>query len=73
MRLPILRAREVIKLLKKVGFYEDHQKGSHLTFRSEERKCSVVIPVHPGTLPKGTLRAIIRQAKMTVREFCSYL
>ncbi len=29
----------------------------------------VVVPNHPGLLPKGTLRAIVRESGMTVDEF----
>jgi len=31
-RLPILKARDVIRVLKQLGFYEVHRKGSHIFF-----------------------------------------
>jgi len=72
-KLPVLRSREVILALKRAGFYEDHWKGSHLTLRNDKKHSSAVVAVHPGTIPKGTLKSIIRQAEMTVEEFCSLL
>jgi len=71
-KLPVLRPREVISTLKRAGFYEDHRKGSHVAMRNDDKHCSAVVAVHPGTVPKGTLKSIIRQAKMTVEEFCSF-
>ncbi len=73
MRLPIVRPREAVSALKRAGFYEDHWKGSHLTLRNDEKHCSAVVAMHPGTIPKGTLKSIIRQADLTVEEFCSLL
>jgi predicted RNA binding protein YcfA (HicA-like mRNA interferase family) len=29
----------------------------------------LIVPIHPGDLPKGTLRGIIRDAGLTVEEF----
>lgn len=68
-KLRPMPAREVIRRLKKVGFIEDEQRGSHLRlFRPADRKL-IVVPIHPGDLPKGTLRGIIRDAGLTVEEF----
>ncbi len=73
MKPPVIRAQKVVQALKKAGFYKDHQRGSHLVLRHQEKNRSVVVPIHSGTVPRGTLRAIIHQAEMTVEEFCSYL
>ena len=32
-------------------------------------RITTIIPNHPGTLPRGTLRAIIRQSGLTIDEF----
>jgi len=68
--LPSLRAREVVGLLEKAGFEKWRQKGSHLTmFRLSDHR-ALTVPIHfSKTLPKGTLRAIIKQAGLTVEEF----
>ena len=70
-RLPILTAREVIKKLKKAGFIFDRQaKGSHEIWYNPITKRRTTIPNHPGTdIPKGTLKAIIKETGLTEEEF----
>jgi len=70
-KLPALRAREVIRLLERIGFYEVRQRGSHLQLK--RGNLLVTVPVHSGDLNPGTLRSIIRQAGMTVDEFLMLL
>jgi len=70
MRLPSMTARDVIRKLKKAGFVFDRQaKGSHEIYYNPKTKRRVTVPNHPGDLPKGTLRAIIKQSGLTVEEF----
>jgi predicted RNA binding protein YcfA (HicA-like mRNA interferase family) len=64
--LPRISGNEAIKALKKLGFYEARQKGSHVVMRKDDRGC--VIPLHKN-LAIGTLRNAIRQAGITVDEF----
>jgi predicted RNA binding protein YcfA (HicA-like mRNA interferase family) len=61
----------VIKKLKKVGFIFDRQaKGSHEIWYNPTTKRRTTIPNHPGTdIPKGTLKAIIKEAGLTEEEF----
>ena len=68
--LPALRAMEVVRALGGAGFTRWRQKGSHLTmYRASDRR-ALTIPVHfSGTVPKGTLRAIIKQAGLSPDEF----
>jgi len=69
-KLPGLRAREVIKILEKAGFRTWRQKGSHLTMYRPGDRRALTIPMHfTKTVPKGTLRAIIKEAGLTVEEF----
>jgi predicted RNA binding protein YcfA (HicA-like mRNA interferase family) len=67
---PGLRPGEVVRLLEKAGFVRWRQKGSHLTmYRAGDRR-ALTIPIHfAKTMPKGTLRAIIKQAGLTREEF----
>jgi len=70
MRLPSMTARDVIRKLKRAGFVFDRQaKGSHEIYYNPKTKRRVTVPNHPGDLPKGTLRAIIKQSGLTVEEF----
>ena len=67
--LPALGARDVIRALEKVGYARWRQKGSHLTMFREADRRALTIPIHfSKTIPKGTLRAIIRQAGLTPDE-----
>ena len=69
-KLPSLTARKVIRALKRVGFVEDRQKGSHLVLIHPETRTRTVVPVHAGrTLKEPLLRAIIRDANLTVEAF----
>jgi len=70
-RLQTLTARNVIKKLKKAGFVFDRQaKGSHEIWYNPITKRRTTIPNHPGIdIPKGTLKAIIKEAGLTVEEF----
>ncbi len=69
-RLPALTYSQVVKRLRTAGFVFDRQaKGSHEIWYNPQTHRRTTIPHHPGTLPIGTLRAIIDQAGMTVDEF----
>jgi predicted RNA binding protein YcfA (HicA-like mRNA interferase family) len=71
-KLPQLSGRECISVLIKAGFLIERQKGSHVILRRENPYAKVVVPDHK-VIDKGTLRAIIRQAEMTVDEFIALL
>ncbi|HUV02856.1 MAG TPA: type II toxin-antitoxin system HicA family toxin [Desulfobacteria bacterium] len=71
MELPTVSAKEVIKALSKIGYYVRDQKGSHVHLRHSYRK-PLTIPDHPA-IAKGTLRAIIKEAGLTVEEFLELL
>jgi len=72
-RLPSLKARQVIRVLESIGFERIRQSGSHVTFRHPDGRWTIV-SVHPGkTIPRGTLRKIIRDTGLTVEEFLEKL
>ncbi|MDI6759829.1 MAG: type II toxin-antitoxin system HicA family toxin [Candidatus Brocadiaceae bacterium] len=69
-KLPVLTVREVIRKLKKAGFVFDRQaKGSHEIWYNPTTRRRATVPNHPGDIPKGTLRAIVEQAGLTLEEF----
>ena len=72
-RLPSLTSREVVVALKKAGFEGRRQRGSHLFLWHPEREVMATVPMHAGDLPRGTLKAIIRQAGLTEDEFQAFL
>ncbi len=70
-RLGRISARKVIKKLKKVGFVETHQRGSHLYLKSVDGTKIVTVPIHGSNdIPIGTLyNIVVRQAGLSVDEF----
>jgi predicted RNA binding protein YcfA (HicA-like mRNA interferase family) len=66
--LPRLSGRECVKALARVGFYLKRQEASHMILRRDDPFAQVVVPDHK-ELDRGTLRAIIRQAGLSVEEF----
>ena len=69
-KLPVLSGREVIKILKKIGFEPARQKGSHIVLVNiaSDSKMAVVVPNHKEIDP-GTLLEIVRQAGLKRDEF----
>ena len=65
-RLAGFKYRQIIKRLKRLGFEFDRQAaGSHEIWYNSNTNCYTTIPNHPGDVPEGTLRAIIKQAGVT--------
>lgn len=57
-----LTPKEMVKLLKKNGFVEVSQKGSHLKMRNDETGKQVEVPMHSKELKKGLEQGILKQA-----------
>ncbi len=71
-KLPSVSGKDTIKVLSKVGFTVKRQVGSHIILKREKDGKRVAVPNHD-ELPKGTLRAIIRQCDLTIDEFIKLL
>lgn len=71
-RLPCISGRECVSALAKAGFQVKRQEGSHVVLRRDSPFAQVVVPEHR-ELDRGTLRAIIRQAGLSVEEFLALL
>lgn len=72
-KLPVVSGRQAVKAMRKIGYDVDHQSGSHIALRqiaAPHRR--LTIPDHK-ELAKGTLRAIVREAGLSVDEFRSLL
>lgn len=72
-RLPTLKARDVIRALKKTGFYALRQKGAHICFKHPDGRFTLV-PKHSGEdIGRGLLRQILSEIELSPKEFSEYL
>lgn len=71
-KLPRVSGRECLKALAKAGFYLKRQEGSHMILRRDDPFGQVVVPDHK-ELDRGTLRAILRQAGVSVEDIVKWL
>lgn len=69
-RLSGFRYRQIVKKLKAFGFeFFRHAAGSHEIWRNPSTGRFTTIPNHPGDMPEGTLRAILKQADISPDDF----
>ncbi|GHV14344.1 hypothetical protein FACS189491_10550 [Spirochaetia bacterium] len=69
-KYPILRPNEIISALTKKGFVFKSQRGSHLKYTNG--KNTTVIPKHD-TVARGTLKSILIQSGIELKEFLKLL
>lgn len=69
-RLAGFKYRQIIKKLKKLGFEFDRQAaGSHEIWYNPNTDRYTTIPNHPGDMPEGTLKAILKQSGVEADDF----
>lgn len=61
-------AREVLARLLRGGFREVRQSGSHKVLRHPDGR-QTYVAMHPGDLPEGTFRKILKQAGFSPEQF----
>jgi predicted RNA binding protein YcfA (HicA-like mRNA interferase family) len=66
--LPRISGRDCVAALSRAGFHQIRQRGSHIIVRRDTPFSQLSVPDHR-ELDRGTLRAIIRQAGMSVEQF----
>jgi len=68
-RLPPIGADDVLRVLRKLGFYLVRQRGSHVRLKHDDGRV-VTVPVHRGRqIGQGLLRKILRDAELSREEF----
>jgi predicted RNA binding protein YcfA (HicA-like mRNA interferase family) len=66
---PVLKPREVVAILKRLGFDEARQRGSHKQFKHPDGRMTTV-PFHPGRdISPTLLRKIARDIGLSIDEF----
>ena len=67
-RLPALTAQKLLAILRKHGFVQVRQGGSHIVLEHPDGRHTTV-PLHKGRdLGRGLLRQIMRDANLTVED-----
>ena len=66
--VPLLRPLDVIATFQKLGWEVARQRGSHIILTKTGHIATLSIPNHP-EVARGTLRALIARAGLTVEEF----
>jgi predicted RNA binding protein YcfA (HicA-like mRNA interferase family) len=68
-RVPVLKTREVIRALERLGFVEVRQRGAHRQFRHPDGR-GTTVPFHSGRdIAPPLLRQIIKDIRVTLEEF----
>lgn len=62
--------KDIIRRLRRAGFvFDRNAKGSHEIWWNPKTRARTTVPNHPGDIPEGTVRAIIKQAGIASDEF----
>ncbi|MBI4155692.1 MAG: type II toxin-antitoxin system HicA family toxin [Candidatus Zambryskibacteria bacterium] len=65
-KLPILSAKELVKIFEKAGYFIVRQKGSHIRMRHENMD-TITIPNHK-IIGRGLLKKILRDSKISADD-----
>ncbi len=73
-KLPSISGERLVRALKRAGFVELRQKGSHVSLekRTAEKVFKTVVPQH-STLSKGTLSDILKQTGLSTERLLELL
>jgi predicted RNA binding protein YcfA (HicA-like mRNA interferase family) len=70
--VPVLKPAEVVAILRKLGFVELRQRGSHKQFRDDQGRCTTV-PFHSGRdIAPTLLRQIAKDIGLTIAELLEH-
>jgi predicted RNA binding protein YcfA (HicA-like mRNA interferase family) len=59
--------KDIVRALRRIGYYIDHQRGSHIFMHNLEENKSIIVPLHK-EIKKGTLNNIIKKVGLTIEE-----
>lgn len=63
------KAKEVVRILEKLGFVKKRQTGSHLIMFNPGNKKIIPVPIHAKDIKSGLMKSVIKQANSTEKEF----
>ena len=68
--LPILSGQEIVRTFERFGWTVVRQRGSLIILVKDGQRATLSVPNH-SEVARGTLRALVRSAGLTVEEFVS--
>lgn len=71
-QLPVISGRDVRRAFEQDGWRFERQRGSHMILTKVGARVNLSIPDHR-ELDRGLLRALIRDAGLTVEQFMKLL
>ena len=72
--LPVIRPKQLIRMLERAGFIVNRVTGSHYILKHPAKpNLRVTVPYHNRDLKRGTLQSIVKQAGLTNEEFLNLL
>mgnify|MGYP001577684823 FL=1 len=72
-KLPVVKVKELLRVLNKLEFFEYHRTGSHAQFKHSNGR-RVTVPIHYGKdIKTGTLKGILNDIDLSAEEFISIL
>ena len=69
MKLPIVKPKELVRVLDSMGCIEKRHTGSHKIFYYPRLQKIISVPIHTKDIKKGLLRAIIKELELSLEEF----
>jgi predicted RNA binding protein YcfA (HicA-like mRNA interferase family) len=73
LKIPVIKAKALLRVLEKLGFFEWHRVGSHAQWKHADGR-RITVPVHAGhDIQKNMLEGIINDLGITVEEFIAVM
>ena len=71
-KIPPIPSEKMIKILRKIGYGEIRQKGSHVILKKDKKL--IVVPIHKDKpLKRGLVRLILKEVGLSREEFFKLL
>lgn len=72
-KLPMLKARDIMRVLRLLGFSAVRQSGSHIFFQHSDGRTTLVPRHGSEDIGRGLSRQILREIELAPEEFAEYL
>ena len=72
-KLPVVKSTTLVKALLAMGFFEHHRVGSHIQFKHFDGRRTTIAVHQSKDIPRGTLRAILKQIVVSPEELGKHI